>query len=90
MNHRMHQRKGGGVSTEIFSHTKKERKLYLYHPYPESGFESKFIQDDQSLILYPFDAPQSLTPVKVYGDGNCFYRSISFTIFVCEKHNVEM
>lgn len=24
MNHRMHQRKGGGVSTEIFSHTKKE------------------------------------------------------------------
>lgn len=56
----------------------------------ESGFEGELIKDDQSSTLYPFDAPKGLTPVKVYGDGNCFYRSISLSLFGCENHHVEM
>lgn len=38
------------------------------------------------MTLYPFDAPTGLTPVKVYSDENCFNRSISFSLFGCEKH----
>lgn len=42
------------------------------------------------MTLYPFDAPKGLTPVKVYGDENCFNRSISLSLFGCEKHYGEM
>lgn len=56
----------------------------------ESGFEGKLIKDYYCLTLYPFDAPKGLTPVKVYGDENCFNRSISLSLFGCEKHYGEM
>lgn len=57
----------------------------------ESGFEGELIKDDQSSTLYPFDAPKGLTPVKVYGDGNCFidqfpfhYLDVKITMLKCE------
>lgn len=51
----------------------------------ESGFEINLIQDDRN----PFDVSQSLTPVKVDNDGNCFYfpsiyLDVKSTMFKCE------
>ena len=37
--------------------------------------------DPISEQLYPNDAPKNLKPIQVFGDGNCFYRSLS--ILVC-------
>jgi hypothetical protein len=31
-----------------------------------------------------------MTPIKIYGDGNCFFRVLSKYIYGCEKHHKEM
>ena len=40
--------------------------------------------------IYPSDAPTSLLPVKVLGDGNCLFRSASKLVFGNEGHHIEM
>jgi hypothetical protein len=42
-----------------------------------------------SEILYPSDAPCSLKPLQCYGDGNCFYRSISTILFGTKEYHIE-
>ena len=48
-------------------------------------FSTKGVQRDViSTELYPQDAPQGYTPISVYGDGNCFTRSLSM---ICYGHS---
>lgn len=51
----------------------------------------KIADDGVSLHLLPRDTgiKQSTYPVKVVGDGNCFYRSVSNSIFGTESIHVE-
>ena len=46
--------------------------------------------DSVALSLYPTDAPQNLIPVKVTGDGNCFFRTMSLLLFGNENFHVEL
>ena len=46
--------------------------------------------DKVSKQLYPDDAPPQLSPVQIYGDGNCLYRAMSVCLFGDEKHFKEM
>ena len=43
-----------------------------------------------SKSIYPDDVDQFLTPVSIYGDGNCLFRSLSYLMFKNEDHHVEM
>ena len=47
--------------------------------------------DGISKHLLPRDTgiKQSILPVKVVGDGNCFYRQVSNSVFGTENNNVE-
>jgi hypothetical protein len=36
--------------------------------------------------LYPEDGPVDICPMKVYGDGNCFYRALSKAILVMKRN----
>ena len=82
--------KGWGALKFLVMFKKKSIEAVPLPSVPQSGFESKLIKDDHSLTLYPSDAPQGRTPVRVYGDGNCLYRTISLSLFGCEKHHVEI
>mgnify|MGYP000751363744 FL=1 len=54
------------------------------------NFQIPSIEEDVvAKILYPADAPSDLTPVKVYGDGNCLFRSISLALYGSESHHIE-
>ena len=41
-------------------------------------------------VLYPEDGPVDFSPVKVYGDGNCFYRALSKAILGHEEGHIEL
>ena len=47
-------------------------------------------EDNISKFLYPTDAPPNLTPVSIYGDGNCFFRALSLAIFGHEERHLEI
>ena len=47
-----------------------------------------FTIDPIALCVYPRDAPQLMKPVKCYGDGNCFMRSVSKLVFGTEAHHL--
>ena len=46
--------------------------------------------DNLSVTLYPPDAPTGCTPIAVYGDDNCFTRSISFLVYGTEDKHLEI
>ena len=46
--------------------------------------------DALSLELYPPDAPDSLTPVCIYGDGNCLPRCLSLLVLGHQEAYHEM
>ena len=46
--------------------------------------------DKISLDIYPHDAPQGYTPISVYGDGNCFTRSLSVLVYGNEEKHTEL
>ena len=46
-------------------------------PTPDEGETCRYMTDTIPANLYPEDADRSLGPVRVYGDGNCLYRSAS-------------
>lgn len=56
----------------------------------DAGFARPTV-DALSLELYPPDAPDSLTPVCVYGDGNCLPRCLSMLLFGHQEayHEIE-
>ena len=41
-------------------------------------------------VLYPEDGPVDFYPVKVYGEGNCFYRALSKAILGHEEGHIEL
>ena len=47
-----------------------------------------FIADHTATHYYPDDAPVNMTPVRCYGDGNCFMWSISRLVFGSESHHL--
>ena len=46
--------------------------------------------DSLSLELYPSDGPAHLTPMAIYGDGNCLPRCGSFLAWGTEDRHLEM
>ncbi|XP_070193526.1 uncharacterized protein [Littorina saxatilis] len=46
--------------------------------------------DAQSLALRPGDVPWDLYPICIYGDGNCFPRTLSVLAFGRPDHHTEM
>ncbi|KAK3092422.1 hypothetical protein FSP39_002648 [Pinctada imbricata] len=47
-------------------------------------------EDSKSRLLFPKDVShENLTPIEVLGDGNCFFRSISNSLFGSEGRHVE-
>ena len=42
-------------------------------------------RDETSTVLMPSDANPCLVPMKSFGDGNCFYRSLSLVVFGNEE-----
>lgn len=58
-------------------------------PSPLQNVKIPSIEEDVARSLYPPDAPSDLTPVKVYGDGNCLFRSISLALYGSESHHIE-
>ncbi|KAK7109352.1 uncharacterized protein [Littorina saxatilis] len=50
----------------------------------------RYKTDSMSLDLYPDDGPQGLTPVSVYGDGNCLPRCGSVLAYGTEGHHLEI
>ena len=46
--------------------------------------------DRISSQLYPLDASVDHLPIQVYGDGNCFYGSLSLLVFGHDKFYKEM
>ena len=58
-------------------------------PVTESTYGNEnFITDEIATHYYPEDAPVNMTPVKCYGDGNCFMQSISKLVFGTESHHL--
>ena len=47
-----------------------------------------FIREQIATHYYPSDAPSHMTPVRCYGDGNCFMRSIFKLVFGTESHHL--
>ena len=47
--------------------------------FPTTGVQKDVISTE----IYPHDAPKGYTPISVYGDGNCFTRSLSM---ICYGH----
>ena len=47
-----------------------------------------FIREQIITHYYPSDVPPHMTPVRCYGDGNCFMRSISKLVFGTESHHL--
>ena len=43
-----------------------------------------------ALHYKPADAPQDFNPCKIYGNGNCFPRTLSFICFHNENMHMEM
>ena len=67
----------------------------LDNTYPSATRSTVMLQvanthvDKIAEVLYPEDGLVDFYPVKVYGDGNCFYRSLSKAILGYEEeHNV--
>ena len=59
-------------------------KLPCRIPKEINSFPCNTLQSDSlSIAIYPKDAPVGCTPIKIYGDGNCFTRSISV---ICYGH----
>lgn len=46
--------------------------------------------DNIAEAIYPADGPENICPLKVYGDGNCFYRALSKAIFGHEGRHTEL
>lgn len=40
--------------------------------------------------LYSKDGPVNICPKKLYGDGNCFYRALSYAMFGHEDKHIEL
>ena len=51
---------------------------------------SKHNVDEYSLEIMPNDAPSNIFPVKIIGDGNCLFRSLSMVVFGSENFHIEM
>ena len=47
-------------------------------------------RDETSTVLMPSDANPCLVPMKSFGDGNCFYRSLSLVVFGNEENHMEL
>ena len=47
-------------------------------------------EDKTSGRLMPSDANPCLVPMKSFGDGNCFYRSLSLVLFGNEDGHIEL
>ena len=47
-------------------------------------------RDKTSTELMPHDANPHLVPMKSFGDGNCFFRSLSLVIFGNEESHTEL
>ena len=56
--------------------------LYLSHEHAT--------RDETSTELLPTDANPCLVPMKSFGDGNCFYRSLSLVVFGSEESHMEL
>ena len=48
------------------------------------------LRDRIAETLYPKDGPIHISPVRVYGDGNCFYRAMSKALFGHEERHIEL
>ena len=48
------------------------------------------IRDETSTELMSSDANPCLVPMKSFGDGNCFYRSLSLVVFGNEESHMEL
>ena len=51
--------------------------------------ELPVILDNGALSIYPGDAPE-MTPSKIYGDENCFFRALSKYVYGSEAYHSEM
>ena len=56
--------------------------LYLSHEHAT--------RDTTSTELMPSDANPHLVPMKSFGDGNCFFRSLSLVVFGNEENHTEL
>ena len=56
--------------------------LYLSHEHAT--------RDETSTEIMPSDANPCLVPMKSFGDGNCFYRSLSLVAFGNEENHIEL
>ena len=62
---------------EIKDIVHSERRDY-HMPVTESTYGNEnFITDEIATHYHPEDTPVNMTPVKCYGDGNCFMQNIS-------------
>ena len=57
---------------------------------------TEMLENEKDMLDYvalhhlPADAPDSFTPIKIYGDGNCFPRCLSYLIYGHENSHVQM
>ena len=58
----------------------------IIEKFPTTGVQKDIISTE----LYPHDAPQGYTPISVYGDGNCFTRSLSMICYGHSKKHKEL
>ena len=57
---------------------------------PAEDESCRYMTDSIAANLYPEDADRSLSPVRVYGDGNCLYRSASLSVCGNESRHLEL
>ena len=46
--------------------------------------------DFVALHYLPSDAPDSFAPISIIGDGNCFFRAVSYALFRTQNHYHEI
>ena len=73
---------------EIKAIVQSETRDYHMSLTQSSYGNDNFITNQTASHYYPDDAPVNMKPVKCYGDGNCFMRSISKLVFGSESHHL--
>ena len=76
---------------ELAEYVKKNRLPFLDFHINDSLSENDRDHLDLVALHYkPNDAPQDLVPCKIYADGNCLPRTLSFICFHSENMHTEM
>ena len=77
-----------------FAHLKEEVERLDVQCRMDVNFKSLNINcastDNLSVTLYLPDAPTGCTPLSIYGDGNCFTRSISLLVYGTQDKHLEI